>query len=196
MDFEELIINTKFLDEINQPIFVKNKSGIYVYCNQAFSNFIGIPSNKIVNHTAFDIAPQAFAKIYTDADNALFESANHQKYLSKVQQQDSVKEVKVIFKKSILHNIKHEVSGFIGTIEIHQSIVKNGTPELKKLTERELEILNLLAQGKSVKQISSLLMVSPHTISDHLKSIYLKLDVHSKSEAVYKALAFWATKLD
>jgi DNA-binding CsgD family transcriptional regulator len=196
MDIKELIINSNFLDEIDQPIFVKDTNGIYIYCNQAFSNFLGIPVKKIISHTAYDIAPQAFAKIYTEADKALFESASDQEYLAKVKPQSETQEVKVIFKKSIIYNHNHDLYGFIGTIELHKNIVHDSISEIHKLTEREIEALNLLAKGKSVKQIAAILKISPHTVTDHLKSIYLKLDVHSKNEAVFKALTFWATKPD
>jgi DNA-binding CsgD family transcriptional regulator len=194
VDIKELIINSNFLDDIDQPIFVKDSGGIYVYCNEAFSNFVGIPAKKIISHTAFDIAPQAFAKIYTEADKELFASASDQRYLSKVKSQSETQEVKVIFKKSIIYDQSHNLSGFIGTIELHKSIVHDSIAEIHKLTEREIEVLDLLAKGKSVKQIAAILMISPYTVTDHLKSIYLKLDVHSKNEAIYKALAFWATK--
>jgi PAS domain S-box-containing protein len=196
MNIKELIINSNFLDEIDQPIFVKDSSGTYIYCNQAFSNFLGIPAKKIISHTAFDIAPQAFAKIYTEADKALFESSQDQEYLAKVKASSETKEVKVIFKKSIIYDHNHVLSGFIGTIELHKNIVHDSVSELRGLTEREIETLNLLAKGKSVKQIAATLQISPHTVADHLKSIYTKLNVHSKNEAIFKALTFWATKPD
>lgn len=56
------------------------------------------------------------------------------------------------------------------------------------LTEREKEILNLLISGKPQKQIAEKLFLSPLTIATHMKNIYAKLHVHSRSEAVAKAL--------
>jgi len=56
-----------------------------------------------------------------------------------------------------------------------------------KLTDRETEILNLLSNGKSYKTISSDLTITTHTISYHLRNIYDKLHVRSRSEAVYEA---------
>jgi LuxR family maltose regulon positive regulatory protein len=52
------------------------------------------------------------------------------------------------------------------------------------LTERELEVLHLLAEGLSNKEISNRLVVAPSTIKQHLKNIYGKLDVHSRTQAV------------
>ncbi|KAA0231934.1 response regulator transcription factor [bacterium] len=56
------------------------------------------------------------------------------------------------------------------------------------LTERELEVLDLLTQGADHKQIAEKLFLSPYTIRAHLRNIYDKLHVHSKSQAVAKAL--------
>jgi DNA-binding NarL/FixJ family response regulator len=56
------------------------------------------------------------------------------------------------------------------------------------ITEREKEILNLLVSGKSQKQIADKLFLSPFTIATHMKNIYAKLHVHSRSEVVAKAL--------
>ena len=52
------------------------------------------------------------------------------------------------------------------------------------LTERELEVLQLLAEGLSNKEIGSRLVVAPSTVKQHLKNIYGKLDVHSRTQAV------------
>ena len=56
------------------------------------------------------------------------------------------------------------------------------------LTARELEVLNQLCKGKSYKMIGESLFISEETVRRHLKSIYKKLEVHSKSEAVAKAI--------
>jgi LuxR family maltose regulon positive regulatory protein len=52
------------------------------------------------------------------------------------------------------------------------------------LTEREVEILHLLAEGLSNKEIGDRLVVAPSTVKQHLKNIYGKLDVHSRTQAV------------
>ena len=56
------------------------------------------------------------------------------------------------------------------------------------LTPHEIRILKLLVEGHSYKSAAKSLNVTPSTISFHLKNIYEKLQVHSKSEAVAKAL--------
>lgn len=57
-----------------------------------------------------------------------------------------------------------------------------------RLTPHEVRLLQLLAEGHSAKTAAAELGSSVHTVAFHLKSIYAKLQVHSKSEAVAKAL--------
>src|SRR5262249_53073304 len=56
------------------------------------------------------------------------------------------------------------------------------------LTPHELRILKLLVEGHSYKSAAAELGVAFHTIAFHVQNIYQKLQVHSKSEAVAKAL--------
>ena len=60
--------------------------------------------------------------------------------------------------------------------------------ESYNLTEREMEVLKFLVDGMSYKLIAEKCFVSIDTISSHVKNIYKKLQVHSKSEAVAKAI--------
>lgn len=56
------------------------------------------------------------------------------------------------------------------------------------LTPHEIRVLRLLAEGHNVKSAAMELGVSANTVSYHMKNIYPKLQVHSKAEAVAKAL--------
>jgi len=57
-----------------------------------------------------------------------------------------------------------------------------------QLTPHEIRILKLLVEGHNYKTAAAELKVTPSTINFHLQKIYEKLQVHSKSEAVAKAL--------
>jgi DNA-binding NarL/FixJ family response regulator len=56
------------------------------------------------------------------------------------------------------------------------------------LTPREKELLELLARGFSQKDVARISEISPHTVSAHIKSIYAKMAVNSRSEAVFEAV--------
>lgn len=60
--------------------------------------------------------------------------------------------------------------------------------EKPELTLRELEILKHLVEGHTDRGISKKLFISEHTVRTHIKNIYRKLRVSSKSQAVAKAL--------
>jgi DNA-binding CsgD family transcriptional regulator len=60
-------------------------------------------------------------------------------------------------------------------------------PHLPSLTERELDVLALVAQGLTNRQISSRLFISPATVRTHLEHIYDKLGVRSRAGAVSAA---------
>ena len=55
------------------------------------------------------------------------------------------------------------------------------------LTEREVEILRLLAQGSRIQDISETLFLSPKTVKNHLTSVYSKLQVETAAQAVAEA---------
>jgi DNA-binding NarL/FixJ family response regulator len=67
-----------------------------------------------------------------------------------------------------------------------QSTPPSGNTDTAHLSAREQEILELLSQGQVSKEIADRLSISYHTVRVHLKHIYEKLHVRSKSEALLK----------
>jgi DNA-binding NarL/FixJ family response regulator len=59
---------------------------------------------------------------------------------------------------------------------------------VESLTDREREILDLLAQGLSNKRIATQLYLSVRTVEGHLANIYARLGVHSRTEAMLLAV--------
>ena len=55
------------------------------------------------------------------------------------------------------------------------------------LTPRECEILDLLASGRSTKEIARQLEISPNTAKTHLARVYQKLEVQRRTQAIHKA---------
>jgi DNA-binding NarL/FixJ family response regulator len=62
------------------------------------------------------------------------------------------------------------------------------TSELDVLTPREREVVELLARGMTNKEIAAELFITTNTVKRHLKSIFEKLDVHTRSAAAAKAV--------
>jgi DNA-binding NarL/FixJ family response regulator len=55
------------------------------------------------------------------------------------------------------------------------------------LSSREREVLSLIARGATNKEIAQRLYLSPHTVKDHTSSLYRKLNVRNRAEAVQRA---------
>ncbi len=68
-------------------------------------------------------------------------------------------------------------------------------PDDPELSDREKEILTLFAKGLSYKEAASALGLSSHTVNDYVKSIYSKMSVHSKNEAIFEAMQMGWIKL-
>jgi DNA-binding NarL/FixJ family response regulator len=59
-----------------------------------------------------------------------------------------------------------------------------GEAELQKLSAREQEVLDLIARGYLLKEVSEAMKLSEHTVDTYLRRIYEKLHVHSRAQAV------------
>ncbi|MBN1935898.1 MAG: response regulator transcription factor [Anaerolineae bacterium] len=87
-----------------------------------------------------------------------------------------------------------------GETALHPSVAKRvverlthpsrtpGDGGVDALTEREMEVLQAIAKGWSNKEVSEALCISPHTVQVHLSSIFSKLNVKSRTEAVLLAI--------
>jgi DNA-binding NarL/FixJ family response regulator len=64
------------------------------------------------------------------------------------------------------------------------------------LSAREREVLSLIVKGFSYAEIARLMELSSHTVATYVRRIYGKLEVHSRGEAVYEALATGLVKMD
>lgn len=78
-----------------------------------------------------------------------------------------------------------EPSRLVQTIR-DMSCKSNGNGQ-KKLTKREVEILNLMAQGNANRSIAQVLFISEKTVKNHVSSIFKKLEVDDRTQAVIQA---------
>jgi DNA-binding NarL/FixJ family response regulator len=69
----------------------------------------------------------------------------------------------------------------------HAAARRHAPPQLartsEKLTPREQEILELVAEGRTNQEISALLWISPGTVRKHLENAFKKLEVHTRTAA-------------
>ena len=72
-----------------------------------------------------------------------------------------------------------------------QLLSQNQKPNQKPnnvLTERERQVLSMFSRGLSYKETAAAMEISTSTVSAHVKSIYRKLSVHSRNEAIFEAV--------
>jgi DNA-binding NarL/FixJ family response regulator len=131
------------------------------------------PGIKVVILTVFDDNDKIFRAICAGADGYLLKSTPPPKLLA------SLEEI-VEGGAPMNSQIARKVLDLFGS----RILPSSGYP----LTDREREILKLLVDGHSKKQIAEEIFLSFHTIDTHLRNIYTKLHVHSRSAAVAKAL--------
>lgn len=84
--------------------------------------------------------------------------------------------------------ISPAVAGHILARVRDNSEVASAPPLLNPLTDKETEVLTDLARGFSYKEVALRLRISHHTVADHVKAIYRKLSVNSRSQAVFEAM--------
>ncbi|HXF62357.1 MAG TPA: response regulator transcription factor [Caldilineaceae bacterium] len=65
---------------------------------------------------------------------------------------------------------------------------ESGAPQADALTARELEVLTLIAEGKTSREIAQQLVLSPKTVDRHRENIMAKLNLHSRAELVRYAI--------
>jgi DNA-binding NarL/FixJ family response regulator len=132
------------------------------------------PEMRIIMLTVFEDDEKIFGAIKAGANGYLLKKDTPQKILDAI---------------AAVYNGESPMNGVIATkvLEYFQKQQKRNT-ELTQyhLTGREKEILQLLIKGNSYKEISATLFISVETLNSHIKNIYRKLNVHSRSELAAK----------
>ena len=126
------------------------------------------PEIKILMLTVFEEDEKIFAAIKAGANGYLLKKDSPQKIL------DAIKD---------LSEGKASMNGLIAK-KVMEYFYKKPAPNVDEfnLTKREHEILELLIQGLSYKEIASKCFISPETMNSHIKNIYQKLNVHSRAQ--------------
>jgi len=136
-------------------------------------NFPGI---RVLALTAYDDDPYVFALLQAGADGYVLKTASADELIQAVR---------------TVHRGESALSPEIASKVVQQAA--RGRPEgaadqIEALTERELDVLRLVAKGMTNREVGRELGISHRTVQGHLASVYGKLDVGSRTEAVTEAL--------
>lgn len=93
---------------------------------------------------------------------------------------------------STVRSGKNYLSAQLGEIDIGPGI----DVRIATLSRREVEVLKLLAEGKSTKEIARLLEISPKTVETHRRQVMAKLDLHTVAELTKYAIRSGLTTVD
>jgi len=84
---------------------------------------------------------------------------------------------------------RHILMRFRGSLHSSVSVVEHREPAKPRVTlsDKEQDVLEYITRGFTTREIAALMSVSNHTVITFVRRIYAKLEVHSKTEAVYEA---------
>ena len=132
-----------------------------------------LPNTQIIMITVYDDTEKVFQSLRAGASGYILKRATPKKIL------DAIHEV-VAGGVPMSNEIARKVLNFF-----HQTASQAKAEEIN-LTPRETEVLTLLATGGSNKEIAARLSVTAEAVSFHLRHIYSKLHVRSRTEAALK----------
>jgi hypothetical protein len=112
---EQLAFVETLLDTIPTPVFYKDTDGVYLGCNKAFEDFVGMPKAAIRGKTVHDIGPKEIADEYYRKDQELFQNPGQQSYEWRVKGKDGDTR-NVVFNKSTFADPQGNVAGLVGVI--------------------------------------------------------------------------------
>jgi LuxR family maltose regulon positive regulatory protein len=101
-----------------------------------------------------------------------------------------------LLRSAVSHNISPDCASnllaafpkdILRATPIDQDLTANTQVLVEPLSEREIEVLRLMAEGYKYQEIAEKLVVSINTIRHHTRNVYSKLDVNNRTQAIGKA---------
>jgi DNA-binding NarL/FixJ family response regulator len=82
----------------------------------------------------------------------------------------------------------HDIAGAVRMVGLGMTLfVPVAQTRSGLLSERELEVLDLIGGGRTNKEIADTLYLSPHTVKDHTRALYRKIGARNRAEAILRA---------
>jgi PAS domain S-box-containing protein len=131
---QELHMLQALIDAIPSPLYYKDSEGIYLGCNRAFERYMGVPRERVVGGTVYDLAPKELADTYHKMDLLLMQERDVQTYETPVQYADGTMH-DVVCNRAAVALEDGEIMGMVGVMhDITQ--VKAAEAELRQQNRR------------------------------------------------------------
>jgi len=143
----------RLLETITNPIFYKDRDGVFLGCNSSFEKYIGLKKEQITGRTVYDFAPRDLADIYSRKDSELFGSPGSQVYESQVQYADGTLH-DVIITKSTFTGRDGRIEGLVGVI-LDITDRKQGETALQQ-ANKKLNMLSSITRHDILNQLMGL----------------------------------------
>jgi len=113
---EQLSFTHQLIEAIPNPVFYKDRRGVYLGCNQAFEKYVGLPREQVIGKTVFDLAPSDAADRSQMLDAALLQQPGEQMYEARVANGKDGVHRDFIFSKATFYDAGGDVAGLVGVI--------------------------------------------------------------------------------
>lgn len=174
------------LNVIDNPLAVKDRFGQVVRCNRAFLELLELEEGNVLGRSVFEYLSCDEAKFHDLADKKSL-ALGGDGHIYKATLERSTPKMLEIYKAPLINRPKLGC-GLLVIVKRLEAKGVGGLDRQLALTPREKVVMEHLLRGGSQKRIALDLGISPHTVNDHLKKIYIKLGAKSRSEALYLAL--------
>ena len=138
------------IDSIPNPIFYKDVDGVYLGCNKAFEDYIGMSRDRVAGSTVYDVAPGELADRYKEMDDELLRERRTQVYEASVKYADGTVH-DVMFNKATFDGADGDLAGLVGVM-IDISDRKRAELEAKRayeeLEDREVRLRGITQAAK------------------------------------------------
>ncbi len=167
------------IENVPNPLFVKDANLNYIIFNEAFSDFLGKPKEEILNANVFDISPPELATIYNEADLKLKNNPEKQEYETVVKYADGSLH-NIVFHKAVLTDNQL----FMGIVGIMHDITERKQIEEKLKTSEEK--YRLIFEFSN----AAILLINKDGKYLNINSTYSTITGYTREELLNKPIGF------
>jgi PAS domain S-box-containing protein len=166
------------LERIPVPVFALSRDATITWVNQATRELLGDVAGKPVTHV---VAPESMPAVRDAMAKKIIGEVESTEYEAVLLRPDGSR-IAVEINSVALADEDHVV-GVFGVFRTEREMPDPTQPS-RALTQRQLQVLRLLAAGYSTDQMAAQLKLSPETVRNHVRELLRRLDVHSRLGAV------------